>query len=832
MWRTTIASLRGHKRRVLATCSAVLLGVTFLSGTLVLGDTMRAGFGGMFEEANAETDALARSTSTISSEGFSASGTIEASLADQLAAVDGVDAAAPLVEGSGQIVGSDGDALGGDGPPTEARNWIEDERLNPYRLDDGRSAEQGDLAIGDTTVVRVPEPVDVTVVGVATFGSQDSMGGTTMAAFTTEEAQALLLPEAGSLTGVVLGAADGVGQDELVERITPLLPDGAEAITGEALTTEQEKEVESDFVSFFETFLLVFAGIALVVATFSIYNTFSIVVAQRTRESALQRAFGASRKQVLASVVVEAVAIGLLASAVGVAAGIALSRGLSSLFDAFDFDLPTSELVVEPGSIVISMAVGLIATVLAGIAPAVKASRVPPMAALRAAAVDRASSSRIRVAAGLLVGGIGVGLTVAGATGGSLPLTGGGALAVVLGVVLFGPVVARPAAAVLGTPTAGVRGASGKLARANAMRNPTRTAGTASALMVGVAVVGMFTVVAASLKAYINDSVEGSLTGDLVLLDDSFSSVGNSPEMTAEIASLPAVETAAGLAAAPVQLDGDDTVVDVADGPQLARVLDMQMDEGSLDDLVGETVALRDTYADDNGLTVGDRLPMGFADGAERDLTVAAVYGSGEFAGDVMLSSEVWSRHAVQETSDIVFIGLADGVGLDEGRTVIQPIVDRYGGTDLRDGEEVVADVSSEIDQILTIVYVLLALAIIIALMSIGNTLSLSIHERTRELGLLRAVGQSRRQLRTMVRGEALTVALFGTAGGIGLGCFLGWALMKTVTTVDNIPWAFDLPVGQLMFVFVLGGMVGLVAAMRPARRAAKLDILTAIAAD
>lgn len=846
MWRTTLASLRGHKRRVLATCSAVLLGVAFLSGTLVLGDTMRSGFGGLFEEANAETDALVRSSEKISVDGFNETGTVDAGLVDELAQVDGVAAVAPFVEGAGQIVGSDGKTVGADGPPTVAGNWVTDESLNPYQLDDGRapqgpgevvidrrSADEGDLTVGESTVVRVPEPVEVTVVGIATFGSEDSLSGVTMAAFTTEVAQELLLPEADSLTGAVLAADEGLSQGELVERLDSVLPEGAEAITGEDLTAEQEEEIESDFLGFLENFLLVFAGIALVVATFSIYNTFSIVVAQRTRESALLRAFGASRAQVLRSVVAEAFVVGLLASAAGIVVGVGLSRGLSSLFEALNFSLPTSDLVVSSGSVVISLVVGLLTTLLAGIAPAIKASRVAPMAALRDVAVDRASSSRFRIWAGAVVGGLGAASTTLGAAvAGDLALTGLGALLLILGVVLFGPVVARPAAAVLGTPLARLRGTSGKLARANAMRNPTRTAGTASALMVGVAVVGMFTVVAASLKAYIDDAVESSFSGDLVLMDSNFSSVGYSPELTAELDGLAEVETAASLGWAPVSLDGKDTVVDFAAGPKLAQVLDMDIREGSMDDLVGDTIAFSDSYADDNGLAVGDRLPVAFADGAERELTVAAVFGDQELTDDVMISGDVWSQHSPQEASDIIFLGLADGVGLDDGRAAVQPVVDSFGGPAVQDSDELVDSVAAEIDEILAVVYVLLALAIVIALMSIGNTLSLSIHERTRELGLLRAVGQSRRQLRTMVRGESLTVALFGTAGGIGLGCFLGWALMKALTETDDMAWAFAVPPDQLALIFALGGIVGLVAGMRPARRAARLDILEAISSE
>ncbi|HET8619943.1 MAG TPA: ABC transporter permease, partial [Acidimicrobiales bacterium] len=331
MWRTTLKSLGAHKRRLLATAVAVTLGVSFLAGTLVLGDTMTAGFSDLFEESNAGTDAMVRNATEVGEEGIVERGLVPAALADELAGVDGVATAAPVIEGFGRIVGADGDPLGGNGPPTVAGNWVADDGLNPYDLDEGRapeaagevvidraSAEAGDLSVGDTTTVRLPEPIDVTVVGLATFGAADSAGPVTYAAFTTEEATRLLLPEPGGASNIRLAAEPGVSQEDLVDRIRPLLPAEAEALTGAQLTTEMEDDIQSDFLGFFEQALLAFAGISLVVATFSIYNTFSILVAQRTRESALLRAIGASRRQVLASVSLEALLVGVFASGVGV----------------------------------------------------------------------------------------------------------------------------------------------------------------------------------------------------------------------------------------------------------------------------------------------------------------------------------------------------------------------------------------------------------------------------------------------------------------------------------------------------------------------------------
>jgi putative ABC transport system permease protein len=846
MWKTTLKSIGAHKRRLLATCSAVVLGVAFLSGTLVLGDTMESGFGDMFSEANAGTDAVVRSSIEVGDSEISERGLLDASIVDDVAAVDGVRAAVPEVYGMGQIVGSDGDPLGGNGPPTQAGNWINDPEINPWRIADGRaperpgeavidkaSADKGDLEVGDTTTIRTPQPIRVTVVGVATFGDGDSAGPQTYAAFTTGFAQQVLLPEPDQISDVLVAADDGVSQQGLVDRLEPVLPDGSEAITGAALTDEQQANLESDFLGFFKAFLLVFAGIALVVATFSIYNTFSILVVQRTRESALLRALGASRRQVLGSTVVEALVVGVVASAIGVAAGVGLAAGLSALSQSAGFAVAGTALVVETSPLVVSALVGVIVTLVASAAPAVKASRVAPLAALRDVAVDRSGASWLRGLLGLVVTGSGIAATVGGTAGdGSLPMTGLGALLVVVGFVLLGPVVARPVAGAVGGPLALRRGLSGKLARRNAMRNPRRTAGTASALMVGVAVVTLFTVVAASVKQSIDDTVSQQFAGDLVIAQTDFSGAGLAPELEPAVADLPEVDVATGVGNAPMVIDGADYVATVIEPASFGQILDLDASQGSIDDLGDRQVALYADYAADHGLALGDKVPVSYADGAKDQLTVGAVFGNDELVGDVVLPKAAYEPHAATRASDVaLLVDLADGVSTAEGEAAIQPVADRFGAPDVQDREEYVDSVAGQIDQMLTVVYVLLVMAIVIALMGIANTLSLSIHERTRELGLLRAVGQSRRQLRRMVRGEALVVALFGTVGGLGLGTFLGWAMVKTIEASEGLG-AFAIPAGQLGVVVALGAIVGVVAALRPTRRAAKLDVLRAIATD
>jgi putative ABC transport system permease protein len=842
VWRTTLKSINAHKRRLLATSTAVLLGVAFLAATLVLGDTMTAGFSAMFADANEGTDALVRSDVEVGDGDLSERGTLDSALVDRIAAVDGVDAAAARIEGSGRIVGSDGDPLGGNGPPTIAANWVDDPRLSPYDLAEGRaptapgemvidaaSARNGDLAVGDVATIRVPDPVEATVVGIATFGEADSQGPVTYAAFTTEYAAELLMPEPGIASSIVVAAEPGVTQAELVDRIDRVLPDGAESLTGAELTSEMEDMIEQDFLGFLKAFLLVFAGIALVVAAFSIYNTFSILLAQRSRESALLRALGASRGQVLRSITVEALAVGLVASVGGVLAGIGLAAGLLALLETVFTDLPGEGLMVGLDPVVTGIAVGVIVTLAAAIAPALRASRVAPLEALRAAAVDRSAASWLRGVAGSVTALGGVALTVAGATGGSLPQAGLGALAVVVGVVMLGPVVARPAAGALGAPQAARRGMSGTLARRNSMRNPRRTAGTASALMIGVAVVSLFTVVAASIKQSIDDTVDAQFAGDLVIVED-FWGAGLSPELAAGVAALPEVDTVSAGGNAPLRAGGENMVASTVDPATLEDLLELDVQQGSITRLTDDQVAVWDQYAEDNGLELGDELPLTFADGATTLPTVGAVYGEGELLGELVLPKSAYLPHTTRPADVTVMIDLADGVSAAEAEPAIQQVADGMGGPDVQTAEEYTDSVAGQIDQMLTVVYGLLVLAIIIALMGIANTMSLSIHERTRELGLLRAVGQSRRQLRAMVRGEALTVALFGTVGGVGLGLFLGWAMVEALA--DEGFTAFAVPTTSLAVVLVLGALVGVVAALRPARRAARLDILEAIATE
>ena len=845
MLSLTLKEMRAHARRLTGTSLAVVLGVAFLTGTLVLGATLRANFDDLFTEVNAGTDVVVRNATDLGMD--SPRGPIDLSLVDQVAEVDGVEAAEPVVTGYGQLLGADGDAIGGNGPPQLAGSWVTDPELNPYRLADGRAPEgndevvvnrgtldAGDLALGDTTTLLTPEPVEVTIVGVSTFGDEDGLGGVTFTAFALDDAMAHVAKSDEGVSSIAVQAAEGVSQDELAARVGDALPAGLEATTGSEVTTEMTDEIASTFLDMMLMFLTMFAGIALLVATFSIYNTFSIIVAQRARQAALLRALGAVRGQVLRSVVAEALLVGVLASVAGLVGGIGIAGLLKGLFDAVGFALPAGGMVISVGTVVTGLVVGVLVTLVAGVFPAIKASRVAPLAAIREVAVERTAPSVARIVAGTALAVIGIATTLVAALGDEdmLAAVGVGAVLTVVGAVVLGPVVARPAASLLGSPVARLRGMTGGLARQNAMRNPRRTAGTASALMVGIAVVTLFTVFAASLQASLDETIDRSFGGDLVVNTGAFGGGGISPQLATELADLPEVDVAVGVGQGAIQIEGDTKQVSVADPAELSQVLELGVSEGSLDDLGAGTMAVADASAESNGWQVGEAVPVTFADGSTEDLTVGATYETDDLVGGYLLPRTVWAPHAVQDIDSLAIVDVAEGTSTADAKAAVTAVAADFGGPNVEDRDEFAATMTTGVDMMLGIIYALLALAIVIALMGIANTLSLAIHERTRELGLLRAVGQTRRQVRSMVRWGSVVIATFGAVTGIALGVFLGWALVQAVGTASGGLGVFALPAGRLGVVLVVGAIAGVLAGLRPARRAARLDVLSAIATE
>ncbi|MEU5884837.1 FtsX-like permease family protein [Spirillospora sp. NPDC047279] len=829
-----LKELWGRRRRLASSLVAVFLGVTFLTGTLVLGATMARSIDRFFANAYAGTDVIVRNTTAVTDMPGQLRGGIDATAFDRVRSAEGVAVAEPVVQGSGQPLGRNGKVIETQGPRI-AGNWINEPDLNPYRVVEGRAprapdevvinkatADQGKLKVGDRTAVLTPRRVPVTVVGITKFGQDDGFGGTAFTAFTLEGVRANVSEAPGTITAVTIKATDGVSQADLAARLKPLLPAGAEAVTGEKLAKEDRDRV-GQFLGVFRAGLAAFGGVALLVAAFSIHNTFAITVAQRTRESALLRAVGASRRQILAMVTAEALAIGVIATVAGLAGGIGCAALLKMLFASFGMGLVAQGLVFTASTVLIAVPVGLLVTLLSALGPALRASRVTPMAALREVAAERAGPSESRIVIGAVLAAVAVGGVVLGALTGSMPMAGAGAVMSLVVMVVLGPVAARSAARVAGAPAARWRGVPGTLARDNAARSPRRTAGAATALMVGVGVVTLMTVFTGSMRASVEDGVAGSFHGALVVNAGSNDLVGFGPRLAEEVARVPQVAEVAGLGQGAARVDGGNADVRFADPARLGRVLDLDVSAGSL--ATSSTFAVSRSAADDHDWKIGSPVPVTFADGSRQTFAVGAIYERDDVAGDYLMPRSAWDAHNRQGLDRAAFVTLKPGASAADAQRAIEALVTPYGAPLVQDREAYVDTQTEQMNAFLSIVYAMLALAIIIALLGIANTLALSVHERTREIGLLRAVGATRAQVRSMVRWESVIVALFGTLGGIGLGLFLGWALAEALGN------PFAAQAVQLVIIALVGALAGVLAALRPARRAARLSTLTAIAA-
>ena len=841
-------SLWARKRRLVATLLAVALGVAFLAGTLLLSDTLRANFDRLFTQADGGTNVVLRGATEVGSGGGTRTG-VDASLLPRVRTVPGVADAQPYLEGYGQLLGRDGKPIGGNGPPTQAANWVGDPALNPYRLVAGHAPRAGDevvinrgaartghLALGMTTTLLTPQPLRVHIVGISTFGTADGFGPGTFTGMTLDAARAHLtgpaIPEwPAELTEILVKANPGMPDQELAARLRPALPAGVQAITGAQLATEDLDDINSGFLGFLSTGLTAFAAVALLVAAFSIYNTFSILAAQRGRESALLRALGGTRRQLAVAGLAETLVVGVVGSVAGWAGGIGIAALLKGVFDGFGFALPAGGLVLKASSAIVAVTAGVVATVLAGVLPVLRSARLPALAALRELAAEPARISRVRSVLGFLLTGGGVAAVIAGTAGGGQGPAIAGAVGTLAGFVVLGPVAVRPAAALLGAPIAALRGVDGRLARDNALRNPRRTAATASALMVGVAVATLFTVIGASLKASATQGVGRALAADLVVYQPGYAGgagkAGFSPQLAADLGRLPSVGVAAGVSRGSVLLNGQAQTIAAANPDRIGSVLNLGVTAGSLGAVDAGSFAVSAAAAADQHWRVGSQVPVVYPDGTRARLRVAAVFDHPDVTGDYLFAAAGWAPHAGQPLDAMVLIKLKPGAALGPARAAVTAATATAGQPRVQDRAQYQASAASYVTTVLGLVYVMLALAIVIALMGVANTLSLSIHERTRELGLLRALGQSRAQARGMIRWESVIIAVFGTLGGVILGTFLGWAVVRSSGRVTL--GVFAAPPLQLVLFLVLGAVTGILAGLRPARRAARQNMITAI---
>jgi putative ABC transport system permease protein len=841
MLRVALKNLVLHKIRTIALVLTVVLGVSFVAGTYVLTDTITKVFDDIFADVYEGTDVSVRHESEL---GMDAARTpVPATLLADVQRVDGVRAAEGNVFVLGvDIIDADGDRVGNPQAPSFGTTWGEDEELSPFTLREGRkpagpgevaldarSFADGDFSLGDEVMIVTPlGPVQMTIVGVAGFGDASNIAGATLTIFELATAQEMLGRE-GQFDSIAVAAEPGVSADVLQERIAATLPAGYEAVTSTELTEESSDAIASA-LGFFKTFMLVFAFVALFVGAFIVYNTYSVVVATRTRELALVRALGASGAVVLGSVVLEAVVTGVIASGIGLAAGLGIAAGLRRLLDAFGFGMPSGGLVLLGRTVWVAMIGGPLITVIASLVPAVRAARVSPLAAMRESALAP-KRAPVRAVSGALLTAAGIAAVLLGLDRGELAVLGIGAVTLFVGVAMFAATIGKPVVAVLGEPIEHTCGVPGLLAHENAARNPKRTATTASALMVGTALMAASFVLSSSITESVDRAVSNGALGDLVVVGPG--ETGFSPALADEIEVMPDVAAvtryrfaAFKLGDATKQLVGLPAAALVPGSPE--QSLDIDLASGDLARLPDGGIAVQSEVAADHDWVLGDTVTITVPNGT-RELELVATYERNALVGDYVIDQSTFEAGYDVTTDYLVMMLLRPGADLSAVQREITSLVDaRYpGGIEVQTREQYLADVKEQVAQFTNLVTALLVLAVGIALLGVLITMLLSVSERTRELGLLRAVGMSRRQTRSVVRWEAVIVSTYGALLGLAVGVFLGSALVSALhhqgITVTVVPFR------PLLLLAAVIALLGVAASVYPARRAARLNVVAAV---
>lgn len=844
MWRVTWRNLVARKVRLALSGFAIVLGVGFVAGSFIFTDAMGGAFNGIIKGSTADVEIAPEGALDFDS--AQDIRTVPGSVVEKLEQLPEAESVHPFNQTQGlYIVGKDGKLIGGNGPPGLGFGYVDTRaitgkqilRLIEGELPDGASEvaidegafEKSGYEIGDEiTLVTPGEPptMKATLAGVIEFG-EGGLVGATLTVFDPEEMQRLFFDGKDVYSGISLTATEGVSQQELRDAAAPMLPEGITARTGEAVVNKGEEGL-SEILGFLNTFLLVFATVAMVVGTFMIVNTFSILVAQRSRELALLRAMGASKKQVARSVIAEAFVVGLIGATIGIAVGYLLALALRALFGLIGLDLSQTEFPVHRRTILVSYGVGVIVTMVAAYLPARRAGRIAPVEAMRVDVALPETSLRRRLLAGtaMVVGGIALmvlGFIDEGGRG--LSLIGGGMLIILIGVSLMSAILGRPLIHVLRTVYRRLFGTVGTLASENALRNPRRTAATASALMIGLTLVAMMSILGRSATASTDKALAETLTSQYIV-----SNVVGTPFSTniaEQIRDVDGIETVAQFRQAFPEVDGSTAFVGAADPVQLAEAMRIPMVSGALATLKPGTTLVDSATASRKGYETGDIIVMKFQGGSQK-LRIAGVFGNpGAVPANYLVTLDTLEKGGLKPLDSILFVTKHESADPDKIRAAVNKITDVLPTVTLKDPNEYANEQKEQINLFLNIIYALLGLAVIIAVLGIINTLALSVIERTREIGLLRAVGLSRRQLRRIVRLESVIVAVLGAALGVVMGIAFGVALQRAIADqgidVLSIPW------GLLAIFVVLAAGVGVLAAVLPARRAARLDVLRAI---
>ena len=852
MTAVALRGIAGRKLRTVLTALAIVLGVAMVSGTYVLTDTIDKAFSNIFEESYANTDvAVTGKGFDISAQGNqSIAPPFPASLLDEVKAVPDVAAAAGAVSDQTltKILTRKGKAVSTNGAPSFGFGIDPSQpQFNPLRLVEGRypaasnevvidvaTAEKHGYKVGDTVRIATAQPVrSFQLVGLAQYGEVKSLGTATFAVFTIPAAQKLLDRE-GELDSISVAAKPGVAPAQLAAELRTALPKSVTVRTGDQQATEDAKSVE--FTDFIRYFLLAFAGVALFVGAFVIFNTLSITVAQRTREFATLRTIGASRRQVMGAVVLEAFLTGLVASLVGLGAGVGLAIGLDALFAKLDLDLPAANTVFATRTVVVSLLVGTVVTVVAGILPAVRATRVPPIAAVR----EGYQPPRGRLAPFMpyiALATIALAVALLGfalfkdelATGPRLASMGLGVLVLFAGVAMVSSRLVRPLAAVVGWPATRIGGVAGKLAKGNSTRNPGRTASTAAALMIGIALVTFVAVLASGMKASNRGAIEDQVKADYVVTSqDGFTpfvkGAGEALERSADASVVTSVRSEL------AKVDGKGLYLTGIDPREIADVYNFEWKDGSPEtvaSLGSRDAIVSKSFADEKNLAVGETMPVLSSDGRRTTLIVRAVYEPPPFypiLGEVSIRKSTFDTLYERPRDQFVFVNTAATSAATSA--ALAEDVEDFPDAKVQTRNAWIDEQDKDFNQFLSMLYVLLALSVIVSIFGMVNTLVLSVFERTRELGMLRAVGMTRFQTRVMVTDESVITALIGAALGLPLGIFLAVLVTKALGQFDV---QISVPGRQLVFFAIVAAIVGMLAAILPARRAARLNVLNAL---
>jgi putative ABC transport system permease protein len=837
-----VRGLLARKLRLALTALAIVLGVTFVTGTFVLTDTLNRTFDTLIGTAYQHVNLQVRGTAAFNNDTAAAANgaadrkPIPATIAATIRAIPGVAYVDPSVAGYAQFV-SHGNAIGGAGSAL-GFSFDPNRQSSSVRLVQGRAPSAADdvvmdrgtatkyhFRVGDRVrVLSGGPPQRFTITGIVTFGSADNLAGTTLAGFDLPTAQALFNTRDEYDTINIL-AKPGADNLRLQRAIARILPSGVEVVSGQTVAGELSGAV-SNALSFLSTALLVFALIALFVGAFTIFNTFSITVGQRTRELALLRMVGASRRQVFRSVLGEAALVGLAASLVGVGLGVLAAVALKALLGAFGVTLPSAPLVFEARTVVVALAVGVGVTAISAIGPARRAVRIAPVAALVATREEKPESLRRRVTIGGLAASGGIAALVAGLTAPAILLVGLGAVAVFIAAGMLAPIVAGPMSGLLGRPLAALLGAAGRLGRENSMRSPRRTAQTAAALMVGIALVSAIAVLGASLSQSARTNLESAVTADDIITGPSS---GFSTSVATAVSRISGVSTVTNVYKGQFELRGSLASLDAVTPARLRRTVHLAITAGSgAPALAAGQLLIDTTTASAKHLSVGLAVPVTFAQTGPATIRIGGIFKANPLIGSYVVGASFFRSHFHNPLPVAVLVSTQPGAG--EVEKAINDYLNVYPNVGVQSRAEFEQAQQATVNQELGLVYVLLALAVVVALIGIVNTLMLSVFERTHELGLLRAVGMKRRQVRAMIRSEAVIISLFGAIIGVIIGTALGVAFAASLKQQGITQVA--IPYASLLGFLVLAALLGLAAASWPARRAAKLDVLAAIAVE